>query len=130
MGAGVEERMTRSLIHPSMLTRLRPHFFTDTGTVQETTESQNAIGGVTDSWSNLSGHVDIACSIAPLSAWERKDQEYSFSENISQVLLSGPYTGITTKHRFVANSINYDIISVEHDSHGTNTKLRVRVIAN
>lgn len=120
--------MTRTLIHPSMLARLKPHHLSDTGTVQVTTETRDAVGGVTDSWADLTDHVDISCAIAVMSGDERRSPEMTFADGTHTALLSGSFTSITTKHRFVTGGNNYDILAVEHDSQGISTRLRLRLV--
>ena len=114
------------LIHPSLTTALKTSgHLGDTGTVQLGTES-NTRGNPSKSWANVSGMVDIPCAIAAASVDEKRLPAYA--ERTHTALLDGDYTIDPATHRFVANSVNYDVLGAEHDSQGITTRLHLREV--
>ena len=120
--------MTRPLIHPSLLSRLTPSFFTATGTVQAAA-IVNTGGNPVETWSDLTGHVSIPCAVSPVSASERRGDSYAYAESTNTALLAGAYPLIQAKHRFVSGGATYDILGAELDSQGVTTRLHLRAVA-
>ena len=120
--------MTRSLVHPSLAARLSPHFFASTGTVQ-VAGITNTAGNPVESWSNLVGHVDLACAVSPVSATERRTDGHTYAESTHRALLAGPYPAIAAAHRFVSGGVTYDILGAETDSQGATTRMHLRVVS-
>lgn len=122
--------MTRPLMHPNLLTRLRPSFFVTTCTVQANTPSRTSLGEQTDSWANVTGLVDLACSLAPVGVTTQRTPMGIWVNATHRLLLSGYYSTIQTKHSVVIAGTRYAIEGVEHDSQQTMTRLALRLVAS
>ena len=122
-----------SLIHPRMLSSLEATFYVATCTIQEATETQDAYGQPIPAWANVVGLIDLACSIAPIIVATPQDTERRRSDGILEIAshhIAFPeyYSGIEPIMRAVVDSVVYDILAVEHDSHSAMTRLRVRIV--
>jgi len=116
----------KPLTQPNLLSAL-VNFFPTTCTIQSSTESRSPSGQVTLVWANYTGHVSIPCRIAPAKVNEIKQQNQTYTIGDKIVLLRGYYQTITAKMRAVINSINYDILGIEHDGQNIQTRLTVRI---
>jgi hypothetical protein len=84
-------------------------------------------------YTNLSGHVDIPCTAAALSSGdsvqptEVKTLSEILAKNMLHVLLGGYYPTIIADYRAVVDGIVYDIVGVENDSQGVQTRLALEL---
>ena len=123
-----------SLLHPRMLSSLEAMFYLSTCTIQESTATRDAYGQPILAWANLAGHVDLACSFAPISpgspeAAEIKRADGTIVKATHHIAFPALYTSILPTMRAVAFGFNFDILAVEFDSHGIMTRLRVERVA-
>ena len=121
-----------AIVHTGLtanLTRTTGGFFPSTGAVQVKSVT-NTRGNPSDAWANVDGLDSIRCAIAPAvgeKAGESRDPAYA--ERTHRALLDGEYTAIDpTVHRFLEGGTGYDILGVEHDSHGITTRLHLREV--
>jgi hypothetical protein len=123
-----------SIIHPNLLTALKS-FYPSTVTIQQDTGSQDAAGQPSPSWSNLAGHVNLPCAVAPISpagiaAIEPRTPEMTVAIAITHISLRGSYPAITPKMRaVVTGGQTYNILGVEQDSQGKTTRLKCEVVS-
>ena len=119
------------IVHPGMLGSLATTFYTSACTIEVATESRTALGEVTRTWANLTGHVNLACSLTvplALRSGETETGEQIFVRRDKRLAFSGAYTSITEKHRAVVDGVTYDIESVTIDSQGKTTHLGLELI--
>ena len=122
-----------TIVHPGLtahLTRTTGGFFPSTGAVQVKTVTNTRGNPGSPSWADVDGLDSIRCAIAPAvgeKAGEQRDPAYA--ERTHRALLDGDYTAIDpTVHRFLEGGVGYDILGVEHDSHGITTRLHLREV--
>ena len=121
-----------TIIHPSLtanLTRTTGGFFPSTGAVQLGTEV-NVRGNVSKTWADVDGLDSIRCAIAPaVGEVPGESRSPAYATRTHRALLDGEYTAIDpTVHRFLEGGVGYDILGVEHDSHGITTRLHLREV--
>lgn len=115
--------MTRTLIHSRLLSNLA-NFYPDTGTVQEKDPTQNSYGEESPGWTDLAGHVDLSCAIASMpNGSETKRPDGTIAIHVRRAALAGIYEDVLPKMQFVADSVAYNILSVQHDSRSKTTYL-------
>lgn len=121
---------TLGVVHPGLMAKLATRFYPSSCTIQEASESRDGFGAISRTWSNLSGHVSIACSVAepPPEGEEIERTEQSYVVTRKRIALNGSYTSITEQHRAVVGGVNYDIERVRHDSQTKTTYLDVQVV--
>ena len=122
----------RALVHPRLMANIANHY-PDSCTVQSSTPSRGSAGSVTLSWANLAGHVNAPCSVGPVSLSLPNIQEFKRENNTPviashHIALRGHYPAVTATMRAIVSGHTYDILAVEHDSHGMTTRLRVREV--
>lgn len=84
-------------------------------------------------YTDLTGHVDIPCTAAALSSGdsvqptEVKTLSEILAKNMLHVLLGGYYPTIIADYRAVVDGIVYDIVGVENDSQGVQTRLALEL---
>lgn len=123
--------MTSSrLIHPNLMQKLQVDFFNRTGSIQEASEARSTTGQEKHDWANVPGMVDIPCRISAAGGGERRFQSQTYLDATDIALLSGAYSSITEKMRFMDDSGNiYDITrKPELDSEGITTRLTLRTV--
>jgi head-tail adaptor len=114
--------MVRKLIDDRMLTNMAD-FFPSTCTVQERTDTQDEFGQPIPAWIDL--HTDIDCRLSPYRGDEIKKPDQTYATDVHIITLNDYYNDITVLMRAIVNSINYDILLVEHDGQNRLTKLTV-----
>ncbi len=86
-------------------------------------------------YEDLTDHVDIPCIALPLSSGNKvqptevKSLMEVYSKNLIHVLLAGYFPLIQSNYRAVVDSIEYDIVGIESDSHHTQTRLAVQKVS-
>jgi hypothetical protein len=108
-------------------------FFSATCTIQERgTETADAVGQMIPAWPDLTGHVDIACRVAPLeasrAAGRRQLDDMTVSTTARVIVLAGCYPSITTAMRAVVASTTYTIVRILTDSEALCTELVVEKV--
>lgn len=119
--------MPNYVINPRLMATLFP-IFASTGTVQSSTEIQDASGQPIPAWSDLLGHTNITCLIQTTGGSETKATNQVYATATHEILLSGYYPQVVEKMRFVDTTGKiYDIQLVNHESFGMFTKLITRI---
>jgi len=121
--------MSAAVISPRFLTSIPAGFWPSACDIQVSTPTQDSYGEPVASWADVSGLTEIPCAKAPLSAMELQAAGYTATDQAWHVLLQGAYPAITTAHRAVVDSANFDIDAVETDQMSTVTRLRVRSVS-
>lgn len=120
--------MVRPIFDPRMFTRLAD-FYPSLCTIQENTPTQSTdSGALTNAWSNLASHVDLACSIAPSGGVEVKTPDQSFAISTHVVSISTFKADVEARMRAVVDGDAYDILSAQTDSHSKTTHLMLERI--
>lgn len=122
--------MTRPLVDPRMLSRLGM-FYNTTCTIQQTTETRDAAGGVVNTWANVTGLVGLACRRAPVSTartTEIKLDALAYTVNVQTVLIASYQPTITPKMRVTCDSLVFDVLAVEHDGEDQMTRLTCQIV--
>lgn len=122
--------MTRPLVDPRMLSRLGM-FFNTTCTIQQTTETRDAAGGVVNTWANVTGLVNLNCRRAPASTArtnEMKLESLTYTANVQTIMIAGYQPTITPKMRVRCDGLVLDILSVEHDGEQEMTRLACQIV--
>ena len=124
------------IVHPSLLAALEAFHYAATVTIQANTPTNNE-GVLVDSWANVSGLVDLECTISPVNSSERRTIEPNMTKRVEthHVAITGYFTNITNQHRAVvttagSETLTLDILAVEHDSQSQTTRLRAEVVSN
>ena len=122
-----------SLIHPRMLTSLI-EFYAETVTIQENTPTIAESGAEVPSWSDVVGLIDLPCSVSPLSPnsptgmMEYRRLDMTVTHATHHIALQALYPAITTSMRAVVDTVAYNILAIEKDSHDTMTRLKVELV--
>ena len=117
------------IVHPGLLTALRTRHYPATCTIEEASESRDAMGQVTMTWATLSGHASIKCSVASQrEGREIHTGDLTYERSTHRIALAGSYTSITPDHRAVIGSTNYDIVRVHQDSQTQTTYLDCEIV--
>jgi len=119
--------MTRSIIDPRFMDTMGD-YFPSLCTIQEDTGGEDANGAHVEAWGDFAGHVDIPCAHGPSKGNEIKlpDQTYVISNYT--LALQGRYPTITEKMRAVVDSVVYEILLAQSDSHSTKTRILSRKV--
>ena len=122
-----------TIVHPGLtahLTRATGGFFPSTGAVQVKTITNTRGNPGSPSWANVDGLDSIRCAIAPaVQDVPGENRNPAYAERTHRALLDGEYAAIDPSvHRFLESGIGYDILGVEHDSHGITTRLHLREV--
>ncbi len=97
-------------------------------TIQTATITQDASGEPTESWTNLSGHISLSCSIGRGDGRVKGEQvrdNMTLTFTPLKVTLFDSYPAITSRHRALIEGIAYNILDVYRDSLGYSTVLQV-----
>ena len=119
--------MARPLIDPRMMGQLGT-FYPGSCTIQQGTETLDAAGQPSYTWTNLAAHTAIPCHVAPAGGGEVKGPDYTTVIYSHTIALAGYYPTITAAMRAVVGAATYDVLAVENDSLGKSTRLRVQVV--
>jgi hypothetical protein len=120
-----------SIISSRMLGTLGA-FYPSEADIQQAIYTADSAGQLQPAWANLAGHTDLACQVfAPNSSvgQEVKRADGTITVATHNIEIAGYYPAIVTSMRVVISSVNYDIVSVIHDSQHIATKLMVRMVA-
>lgn len=97
-------------------------------TIQTYTETPDAAGEVIPTWANLTGHINLSCSVSRgdgHTTGEKVVGNAKYTFNPLKVTLFDSYPTITTRHRATIDSVSYDIVDVFQDALGYSTVLQV-----
>ena len=114
--------MTRAIFDPRMMTTLAD-FFPSLCTIQEDLGVEDDYGQVVQSWVALAGHSDIPVAHGPNKGREVKQADQTYVVSNYTLSLRGYYPTITEKMRAVVDSVVFDILLVQTDSHGVTTRI-------
>lgn len=116
------------MIHPRLFELLGNHY-PGRCTIQTSTEIEDAAGQPIPAWSDLAGHIDLQCRVAPSGGSERKATNQVYSVSTHVVELAGWYPQISSKMRVVADDgLVLDILLPEHDGNHATTRLVCQVV--
>lgn len=114
------------IVHPRMLEGLAL-FYPSLCTIQQATLAQDAVGEPLATWADLL--QALPCRVSPAGGQERKLPNQTYGVASHTINLRGHYPSITIAMRAVVDSVNYDVLSVEHDGNAYTTRLQVQVVA-
>lgn len=117
------------IIHPRMLEGIGVPFWPSLCTIQEATQTAGTTGELVEVWANVAGLVNLPCNIAPVSISEQRWTERTVETGTHKVYLKDYFTTITAMAHAVVDDVTYNILSVEQDSQGAVTVLRVEIVA-
>lgn len=127
--------MQTSFIDARIFDNLRAggHWFGTTATIQSKSDANDAAGQPNPTWSNLASHVNLPCAFGLTSGptpdiAERRRADMTVRSRDRVIVFPDIYASITEAMRAVVDSEQYDILSVEHDSHLVMTRLRVQKV--
>ena len=116
------------ILHPEMMTRLAD-FFPSTATIQYPVETRDPLSGeISVVWTDLPGHVGLGCANGPSGGVEVAQPDQTYVVANFTVALQGVYPSITEKMRAVIDGVPYEILLVQHGSHGTKTRMLTRLV--
>lgn len=113
--------------------------FSSLCTIQKPDGLYVGAGQPSGTYVNVTGLVNIPCmdsvpSIARVQATEVRELQEIMSKGFRHVLLDNYYPEATadgqipTSWRAVVDSVNYNILGVEHDSQNTQTRLELQLV--
>ena len=114
--------MTRAIFDPRMMTTLGD-YFPSLCTIQEDLGVEDDYGQVVPDWQPVAGHSDIPCAHGPNKGREVKQSDQTYVVSNYTLSLRGYYPTITEKMRAVVDSVVFDILLVQCDSHGVTTRI-------
>ena len=118
---------TRAIFDPRMMLELRDYFPSEC-TIQEDLGVEDDYGQIVPDWQNLAGHVDLSCAHGPSKGNEVKQPDQTYVISNYTLSLRGYYPTITEKMRAVVDSVVYEILLVQCDSHGVTTRILTRKV--
>ena len=119
--------VVRRMFDPNMLTHLAD-FFPSLCTIQEPVYITDPGGEKrVDHYTDFAGHVGLPCSIGIPGGGEQKLVEARPIITLHRIALRAYYPTITRVMRAVVSGQAYDILSVDHDQHRTQTYLGCEV---
>jgi hypothetical protein len=118
----------RGIVHPLMLERIQPNFYPSLCTIQEPNGTRSSSGYLVPNPTDLPGHIDLPCRIAPRSTREVRDENQTYVNATHHIALGGYYPDITEVMLAVVDGTTYDIEGVEWDGNQKTTRLFVRII--
>ena len=106
--------------------------FDQTCTIQHNEgTTADAAGQPTPNWQALTGHVGLACRIAPAAlapTGQSRRAEMVVDRATHIIVLPGPYPDVTTAMRAVVGSISYQIVRIVRDSEQLLCELEVELV--
>jgi len=105
-----------------MMTELAD-YFPSLCTIQQNEGVEDDYGQIVDDWQAVAGHSDIACAHGPNKGREVKQSDQTYVVSNYTLSLRGYYPTITEKMRAVIDSVVFDILLVQCDSHGVTTRI-------
>ena len=117
--------MTRAIFDPRMMATLGD-YFPSLCTIQEDVGVEDDYGQVVPDWQPVAGHSDIPCSLGVNrvgGGTEVKQSDQTYVVSNYTLSLRGYYPTITEKMRAVVDSVVFDILLVQCDSHGVTTRI-------
>lgn len=121
----------RGIVHPRLMVDLREGFYPSCCTIQDGVEVQSDTGHVTYTYTDLCGHVDLPCRIAPATAGSsgQVDRSDSIIEDTTHTIaLNGRYDAIQATMMAVVDGVTYDVRRVDGDDQDEMTVLRARLV--
>ena len=115
--------MTRAIFDPRMMTELGDYFPSLCTIEQDVGTEVDDYGKPIEDWQELADHVDIPCAHAPNGGIEVKQPDQTYVISNYTLSLRGYYPTITEKMRAVVDSVVFDILLVQCDSHGVTTRI-------
>lgn len=115
------------IVHPDWLDYLSS-FFTATCAIQSRADTPDGIGGVSSSWSNVSNLGTVPCCVGMAGKGEAQEGDRLITYGLVEIVLKGYYATITTAHRCVVGSTNYNILNVGHGVGNAYTTLTCQAV--
>jgi len=119
--------MTRTIFDPRMMAELRDYFPSEC-TIQTNEGVEDEHGQIVASWEDLADHVDIPCAHGPNRGVEVKQSDQTYVVSNYTLSLRGYYPAITEVMRAVVDSVAYEILLAQSDSHGVTTRILTRKV--
>jgi len=126
------------LVHPLMTAALRGNFLRSSCTIwQLSARVQDSLGAVQRAWPDdyeqLTGHVAIACAIAPVEGMtgeetEERAVDSTYDRARKNVLLNAAYPLIEVEMVAVIDGVAHNIVGVPQSAVGGVTLLVVEVV--
>ena len=82
-------------------------------TIQTRTETQDAVGGYSESWATLTGNGSVPAAIWPVKSVEASDA-MKLENQVTHQIRIRYRSGITTKHRIIFGSRTFSIVSIKN----------------
>jgi len=101
--------MQSSFIDPRRNAALTANFHSSLCTIQEYVDAVDAYGAPIQTWSDLTGHVNLPCSIALSSGREIKGPANEYGVTTHRIALNGVYPTITRLHMAIVDGVSYEI---------------------
>lgn len=119
--------MSRTLVNPRLNDKLE-NINTHTCTIQNFTTVKNSIGEDIKTWANLASHIDLKCFKGNDRGGELllDDKTQRISNEVINLL--GEYPLIKQQYRVIADSVTYNILSVDFDPSKNMTRLTIEVV--
>ena len=114
------------LVHSDWLDYLDGRF-TSTCAIQSRADIPDGIGGVSSAWTNVTNLGTVPCCVGMAGKGERQEGDRAITYGLVEVVLNGYYAAITTAHRCVVGSTNYNILNVGHGVGNAYTSLTCQV---
>ena len=119
--------MSRTLVRTTRLNGKLENIATHTCTIQEVTNTKDDFSEDVESWSNISGLVDLPCFKGNESGGEALLPDRTQKIDSEVINIIGYKDTITSTNRVVVDSVTYDILNVGFDPSKTLTRLNVEV---
>lgn len=129
---GGRARIMTALIHPRLLAMMAPTFYVSSCTIQQATETPDALGQPIATWANVAALTNLPCAVAPFGgsteASQRNRPDSTIDAATHAIAIAGYYPAIASKMRAIVAGVAYDIVGAEIDSHAAMTRLRVVLV--
>ena len=119
--------MTRTIFDPRMMAELAD-YFPSLCTIQTPTSEEDASGAIIEGWEDFADHVDIPCAHGPNKGIEVKQSDQTYVISNYTLSLRGYYPTITEVMQAVVDSVEYEILLAQSDSHGVTTRILARKV--
>jgi head-tail adaptor len=111
-----------------MMQAITPRFYPSVVTFQSRSDSQDSYGQPVETWSNVSGLVDLPCSIAPTGGSEPRSQQQIVTVGTHRIALTAVYP-VVTAMRAVIGGVHYNILTAETDSQENATYCNAEIVS-
>ena len=123
-------RPNSTIVHPRMAASLEEEFMLDTVTIQEATVVVQPSGGVSHTWAEVSGLLDVRCQVAPGTGKSKMYLPQMIRDEVThQIVIPEAHPEITTAMQVVDHDgVILAILDVRVDSQDTQTSIACRKV--